>query len=51
MVRVVQMNLSKHRDAYIHVNCLAILGNMSSHVVGMPAIVAQKLVKWEFMCV
>ena len=44
IIRVVQSNLSKHRDAYIHVNCLAILGNMSSKVKNMPAVVSFRFV-------
>jgi hypothetical protein len=44
MIRIIQSNLARHRDVYIHTNCLAILGNLSSTITHMPMVVAQKLI-------
>ena len=43
ILKVIQSNLSKHKDIYIHVNSLAILGNMSRFVIHIPSIVSSKL--------
>ncbi|KAI8929522.1 Dymeclin [Entophlyctis helioformis] len=44
LVRAVQANMSRHKDVYFHTTSLAILANMSSTIVGMPGVVAQRLI-------
>uniref|UniRef100_A0A0D6R327 Dymeclin n=1 Tax=Araucaria cunninghamii TaxID=56994 RepID=A0A0D6R327_ARACU len=44
LIRTVKYNLSKHRDIYIHTNCLAILANMAPHVHRLSAYASQRLV-------
>ncbi|KAG1041165.1 hypothetical protein G6F43_012150 [Rhizopus delemar] len=44
MIRTLQLNLSVHRDIYLHTNCLAILANMSSTILDMHAYTAQRLI-------
>eukprot|EP00842_Homolaphlyctis_polyrhiza_P001841 jgi/Hompol1/2658/HPOL_005483-RA len=45
LIRVIQANLSRHRDLYFHTTCLAILANMSSTVANMHSVVAQRIIK------
>lgn len=45
MIRTLQLNLSLHRDIYLHTNCLAILANMSSTILDMHAYTAQRVIK------
>ena len=45
LIKVIQSNLSRHRDAYIHTNSLAILGNMSFKIKNMSPSVALKFIK------
>ncbi|KAL5037624.1 hypothetical protein RTP6_005029 [Batrachochytrium dendrobatidis] len=44
LIRVIQANISRHRDIYFHTTSLAILANMSSTIIGMHSVVAQRLV-------
>ncbi|CAO3701506.1 unnamed protein product [Rhizopus stolonifer] len=44
MIRTLQLNLSLHRDIYLHTNCLAILANMSSTILDMHAYTAQRVI-------
>ncbi|KAH6572968.1 hypothetical protein BASA60_006314 [Batrachochytrium salamandrivorans] len=44
LIRVIQANISRHKDIYFHTTSLAILANMSSTVIGMHSVVAQRLV-------
>lgn len=46
MIRTLQLNLSVHRDIYLHTNCLAILANMSSTILDMHAYTAQRLIRY-----
>eukprot|EP00002_Diphylleia_rotans_P011593 TRINITY_DN2287_c0_g2_i2.p1 TRINITY_DN2287_c0_g2~~TRINITY_DN2287_c0_g2_i2.p1 ORF type:complete len:477 (-),score=68.70 TRINITY_DN2287_c0_g2_i2:211-1641(-) len=43
LVRVVQENLRKKKDLYLHSNCLAILANMSSSFQGVHPYASQRL--------
>ncbi|KAL6078308.1 Dymeclin [Balamuthia mandrillaris] len=45
LVRTVQMNLSKMRDTYLHLNCLATLANMSASFEDLHPYAAHRLVK------
>lgn len=45
IVRVVQVNLRKLRDPYLHTNCLAILANCAPYFVELPSFPALRLVK------
>ncbi|CAO3680253.1 unnamed protein product [Rhizopus microsporus] len=44
MIRTLQLNLSMHRDIYLHTSCLSILANMSSTVLDMHAYTAQRMI-------
>ncbi|CAG8611385.1 12604_t:CDS:10, partial [Ambispora leptoticha] len=44
MIRLIQFNLTIHRDVFIHTNCLAILANMSITVQDIHPYVSQRLV-------
>ncbi|KAI8373494.1 Dymeclin [Choanephora cucurbitarum] len=46
LIRALQLNLSHHRDIYLHTNALAILSNMSSTILEMHAYVAQRLISF-----
>nr|KAJ3420075.1 hypothetical protein HK105_006145 [Polyrhizophydium stewartii] len=47
LVRAVQANLSRHKDIYFHTTSLAILANMSSTIVNIHSVVAQRLIKYD----
>ncbi|CAG8474972.1 4124_t:CDS:10 [Ambispora gerdemannii] len=44
MIRLIQFNLTIHRDVFIHTNCLAILANMAITVQDIHPYVSQRLV-------
>ncbi|KAF5949795.1 hypothetical protein HYC85_011788 [Camellia sinensis] len=44
LIRIVNYNLSRLRDIYLHTNCLAILANMAPHVHRLSAYASQTLV-------
>eukprot|EP00727_Mastigamoeba_balamuthi_P009248 m51a1_g4946 putative dymeclin (800) ;mRNA; f:321559-324441 len=45
LVRVVQTNLRRLRDPYLHSNCLAVLANSSAYLTDLPAFASMRLVK------
>nr|GMD80819.1 dymeclin isoform X2 [Ipomoea batatas] len=44
LTRIINYNLSKLRDVYLHTNCLATLANMAPHVHRLSAYASQRLV-------
>ena len=44
LIRVIQCNVSKHRDVYFHTTSLAILGNIAATISDINLVVAQRLV-------
>ncbi|RHZ66600.1 hypothetical protein Glove_306g9 [Diversispora epigaea] len=44
LIRIIQFNLSSHRDAYFHTNCLATLANLGNSIQDIHPYVAQRLV-------
>ncbi|KAJ3275522.1 hypothetical protein HDV01_000349 [Terramyces sp. JEL0728] len=44
LVRTIHINLSKHHDIHIHTICLSILSNISTSVIDIDTIVAQRLI-------
>ncbi|CAM0134719.1 unnamed protein product [Umbelopsis sp. WA50703] len=44
LLRAVQVNLSNHKDAYLHTNCMATIANMSNSMTDMHQYVAQRIV-------
>ncbi|KAI8967406.1 Dyggve-Melchior-Clausen syndrome protein-domain-containing protein [Mycotypha africana] len=44
LLRIVQLNLSQKKDAFLHTNCLAILLNMSSTLSDMHSYIAQRII-------
>ncbi|KAI8366147.1 Dymeclin [Blakeslea trispora] len=46
LIRALQLNLSHHKDIYLHTNALAILSNMSNTIFDMHAYVAQRLISF-----
>jgi hypothetical protein len=46
IIRVTQCNLANDRDKYLHVNCVAILSNLSRSWKNMHSLVARRLTSW-----
>ncbi|KAI8071187.1 Dymeclin [Gilbertella persicaria] len=46
LIRTLQLNLSHHKDVFIHTNALAILSNMSNRIYDMHAYVAQRFISF-----
>ncbi|CAO3685374.1 unnamed protein product [Umbelopsis ramanniana] len=44
LLRAVQVNLSNHKDAYLHTNCMASIANMSNSMMDIHPYVAQRIV-------
>ncbi|CAG8462321.1 5148_t:CDS:10 [Paraglomus occultum] len=44
LIRMIQLNLTSHRDLYIHTHCIAILANIASTVTDIQPYVAQRIV-------
>ncbi|KAH8551657.1 Dymeclin [Umbelopsis sp. PMI_123] len=44
LLRAVQVNLSNHKDAYLHTNCMASIANMSNSMTDIHPYVAQRIV-------
>ncbi|CAO3667070.1 unnamed protein product [Umbelopsis vinacea] len=44
LLRAVQINLSNHKDAYLHTNCMASIANMSNSMMDIHPYVAQRIV-------
>ncbi|POG71185.1 Dymeclin, partial [Rhizophagus irregularis DAOM 181602=DAOM 197198] len=44
LIRVIQFNLSSHRDVYFHNNCLATMANLGNSIQDIHPYVAQRLV-------
>ncbi|PAV87004.1 hypothetical protein WR25_12726 [Diploscapter pachys] len=44
LVRTIQKNAIKHKDRYLHTNCLAALANMSAFFKNLSPIVCQKMI-------
>ncbi|RIA96059.1 Dymeclin [Glomus cerebriforme] len=44
LIRIIQFNLSSHRDVYFHTNCLATMANLGNSIQDIHPYVAQRLV-------
>ncbi|KAG2178286.1 hypothetical protein INT44_001436, partial [Umbelopsis vinacea] len=44
LLRAVQVNLTNHKDAYLHTNCMASIANMSNSMMDIHPYVAQRIV-------
>lgn len=44
LIRTIHINLSKHHDIHIHTVCLSILSNISTAVIDLDTVVAQRII-------